>query len=330
LSGINNYSKNEKDLIGQDIYRLLVFYRELTYLLETFFSGYLLIPNDEINRNYLRLCNKVSDILVKPFFQGLSKEDWKPFTNLRTFDPDAPDVEWDYHGSRICGNFLSAIEDIYIAGGEKKYPLSDDDKQLLSSINSFLEKYKDFKKQYENKYLQQVESQINKQNKHIGKTELAELDFGFIRDQEIKDLLVRDLDEAQKAFNNQLFKSTVLLCGTILESILIDTLSSVEKESKFKYYQKYIEGKEKERKPPDIEYWKFYEIIEIAKHMGIISNDTAKISHIIKDYRNLIHLHVQKRDKLKIDSHVVSAVLHLLAITYNDVANWHNERSVKN
>jgi len=104
---------------NRDLYRLLLFYRQLTQLLETFFSGYLLIVDDELNRNYLRLCNKIKEILEKPGFENLAGYDWIPFANLRTFpDPDYH-LEWEYGGQQICGNFLSAIEEVFVKTGER-------------------------------------------------------------------------------------------------------------------------------------------------------------------------------------------------------------------
>jgi hypothetical protein len=102
-------------------------------------------------------------------------------------------------------------------------------------------------------------------------------------------------------------------------------LSCIEKEAKVNYYQKYLEGKNKGNKPPEIENWQLYQLIEIAKQQGIISADAAKLSHIVRDYRNLIHLFVQKRGQLQIDSPVASAVVNLLAVTYNNIFDWHEK-----
>lgn len=322
-------SGDTREHFNREIYRLLLFYKQLTQLLETYFSGYLMIPTDEINRNYLRLCNKIGKILEKPGFEDLVGDNWQPFDNLRVLDPDAPEVEWEYGGRQVCGNFLSAVEEIFIIGGEKTYPLDTEDQQLLSHIQTYLEKYRIYKRDYEERWLQSVEKQAEDRRKAEEKpqVEMPQFDFNFIRDEEIRNLLTSDWQEAQKAFHNELHKSTVVLCGTILESLLIDALSCDKKEAKFNYYQKYLEAKGKGSKPPEIEKWKLYELIEIAKQQGIISADAAKLSHVVKDYRNLIHLFAQKRDRLRIDSHVASAVVHLLAVAYDNILEWHERRN---
>nr|QNO58090.1 hypothetical protein OJKMNAAM_00012 [Methanosarcinales archaeon ANME-1 ERB7] len=324
---LNPKSRGIEENFDMEIYRLLLFYRQLIQLLETYFSGHLMIPTDEINRNYLRLCNKIVKILGNPGFEDLTRYEWQPFVNLRVLDPDAPDAAWKYGGQQVCGDFLSAIENLFIGTGEKTYSLDTEEQQLLTHGQTYLDEYRSYKKDYEKRWLQKVEKQAEDWKKKEEKTQMKmpQFDFKFIRDKEIKNLLTKDWEETQKAFQNELHKATVLLCGTILESLLIDALSCIEKEAKVNYYQKYLEGKNKGNKPPEIENWQLYQLIEIAKQQGIISADAAKLSHIVRDYRNLIHLFVQKRGQLQIDSPVASAVVNLLAVTYNNIFDWHEK-----
>lgn len=317
-----------KENLNKEIYRLLVFYRQLTELLEMCFSGYLIIVTKEINRSYLRLCNKVRDFLKKPGLEDLAQRHWQPFNNLMSLDPDAPGAEWEYRGRQICGNFLSGIEEIFIGIGEKTYPLDSEDQQLLTYIQTYLEKYRGFKRSREKEWLREGEKQAEEWKKKQGKPQVKvpKFDFEFVRDEEIKSLLIKDWGEAQKAFQNELYKSTVLLSGTILESLLIDALYRIEADAKFNYYQKYVESKERRGKAPEIEDWRLYQLIEIAKQQGIISSDVAKFSDLVRDYRNLIHLWVQKREGLQLDSNIATAIVSLLTIAYNNILNWHEKK----
>ena len=117
-----------------------------------------------------------------------------------------------------------------------------------------------------------------------------------------------------------------MLCGTVLEALLIDALSHIREEAKFSYPQTYSEGKRKGNKSPEIEEWPLYRLIEVAKQQSVITSDVAKLSHIVRDYRNLIHLSAQKRDQLRVDSHVASAVVNLLTRAYKDIKEWHIKR----
>ena len=130
----------------RDIHYLLIFYKQLIQLLYSFFSGDILIPTDEINQNYLRLCNRIEKILSNKSFENLLPLEWRPFENLRSLDPDAPDVDWEYGGHQLCGDFLSYVEDIFIKNGEKTYPLEEDDILLLNKIQNYIKNYMSYKK----------------------------------------------------------------------------------------------------------------------------------------------------------------------------------------
>lgn len=316
---------DRKENFNREIYRLLLFYGQLTELLETCFSGCLTIITNESNRNYLRLCNKVKGILEEPGFEDLALHNWQPFNNLRFLDPDVPNAEWEYAGQQVCGDFLSAIEQVFISAGEKTYPLDRQDQQLLNSVKTYLQEYSSFKRERENRWLQEIQKQAEEWKKKQGKpqVETPQFDFEFVKDNEIKKLLANDWGEAQKAIQNGLHKSTVVLCGAILESLLIDALSRIKSTAKLSYYQKYIQGKRKGGKPPQIERWQFYQLVEIAEEQGIISPNVAELSCIVRDYRNLIHLWVQKRKGLRIDPIVAPSVVGFLTIAYSDIREWH-------
>jgi predicted nucleotide-binding protein len=140
----------------RQVYQLLLFYKQFIQLLGSIFGGYLMITSDEINMIYLRLCRRIEEILANPGFEDLTQLDWCPLENLRSFPPDF-DIDWQYTWQPICGDFLSAIEEIFIDQGEKMYPLGTDDQELLAQIQSYMEAYTDHKKMVEAKWLERVE-----------------------------------------------------------------------------------------------------------------------------------------------------------------------------
>jgi hypothetical protein len=137
----------------KNTYRLLVFYRELYDLLDIYFKGYLMITTEDIAITYLRLCNKIEEILDEPNFKDMSC-DWRPIANLRELDPDYPEGEWEYGGKQICNNFLSFIEDLYVKEGEKKCSLSQEDSKFLSAVQTDIKKYIVYKKAQEAIFVQ--------------------------------------------------------------------------------------------------------------------------------------------------------------------------------
>lgn len=321
----------EKENFDKDIYRLLMFYKQLLQILESFFSGHILIVDDKLNIYYLKVCHKIEEILKKPVFEKLARYEWRPYKNLRTPDDvEAPGADWEIRGLQLCSNFLSTIEEIFISRGEKVLPLDEDDKELINQIQDYLKDYKNYKKNEETKWLQNMLSITKKSQKINDHSGLPHFDFHFIKDKEIKELLIKDWEEAKKAFQNGLYKSTIVLCGGVIEALLIYCLSLIQNEAKSSYYQKYLESKNKSAKPPEIEYWEMYQLIEIAKQHNILTSNTTKLSHIIRDFRNFIHLYAQKREQSTLNQSTASVVMNLLAIIYEDILKWHKKKENSN
>lgn len=214
--------ENADGKYNKEIFRLLLYYKQLNELLETFFSGGLIIVTDEINKNYLRLCNVISEILKNEGFANLSYE-WRPFDNLRTLDPDVPEAEWEYVGQQICSNFLSNIEDIFIKNGEKAYPLEANDLQLLSTVKTYLDEYRHYKKERTNKWYQ---SALNS-NKHLtpASDKTPKAYEKYIDLKELLDDFYYDLIENINAcYSFGIYPSVRILSRKLLENLLIDLL----------------------------------------------------------------------------------------------------------
>lgn len=138
---------------SNNLYRLLVFYRELLELLDIYFNGYLIIITNDIALTYLRLCNKIDEILSDPNFTEM-RDGWKPVENLRDLDPELPGEEWEYSGKQICNNYLSFIEELYVKDGEKDCSLSQEDSKFLIEIQADIKRYKIYKKDQERIFIQ--------------------------------------------------------------------------------------------------------------------------------------------------------------------------------
>lgn len=153
---------------SKNIFRALIFYRELFELLEIYFHGYLVITTDDISITYLRLCNKMNEILNEPPFKE-SSPDWRPYANLRDLDPELPQEDWEYSGKRICNNFLSFIENLYVKNAEKDLSLSQGDMDILMGVRSDINKYKSFKNEQEKIFIQRnfPEKELNWNNSNF-------------------------------------------------------------------------------------------------------------------------------------------------------------------
>ena len=132
--------------------------------MNSFFSGYLIIQDSDINRIYLKLCERIGAIISKKEFIELYPFEWRPFENLLSLDPDYPEVDWEYEGQKICGDFFSKIQEIFIRNGEEKSSVFVEDHQRILEISNYLAKYEKMKKDRDSIWLKRIESEANKLN----------------------------------------------------------------------------------------------------------------------------------------------------------------------
>lgn len=98
--------------------------------------------------------------------------------------------------------------------------------------------------------------------------------FNFISDEEFRNNLVRDYNELELCLKNQCHKSVLILVGSIIEAILIDYLIGLE-----------IKGIKKE----DLLKYDLSTAINKCNELHIITEKAKNLSHVVRDYRNLIH-----------------------------------------
>lgn len=108
--------------------------------------------------------------------------------------------------------------------------------------------------------------------------------FAFISNIELRTQLESDWQEANEVHQAKAWKSCVVLCGGILEGMLIDALQNRKEEAS----RSYKELKQKER-PPNISRWSLQDMVDVAQDIGILGKGSFYLSHAIRQYRNLIH-----------------------------------------
>jgi len=116
-------------------------------------------------------------------------------------------------------------------------------------------------------------------------------EFHFISDMELKNIIQRDYRELHCfLMPDGAWKSSVVMAGSILESILYDVLSSPA----------YIHNAMNSSKAPkkrngnviDISTgnWKLISLIEVATDIGVLpAQRAASIDQVLRDYRNFVH-----------------------------------------
>jgi len=98
--------------------------------------------------------------------------------------------------------------------------------------------------------------------------------FDYIISPEFRDSLTSDYAEMRRCADTESWKSAQVLCGSIVECLLIDYLTSTANPS---------------RSTKDPLKMDMSEAISICKAEGAISERTADLCSVVRSYRNLIH-----------------------------------------
>lgn len=325
--------------MGQRLHLLRQLFGRVWSILEAVCTGSLLISDAVLNQYYVKLCLLIENELGLPDMSELLKEYRRPFESL--YNLQDADIDWEYDVGPFVSGFFGKIEELWIENGQEPYE-DTEIADFIEAVDGYIERYRKKKEKTEANWRAQMKEKAKEWAAEMGEFQpieftteasasvkriLPDNEFDFIEQEGLRNKLKRDYDELRIVLKHAASKSIMVLCGGILEALLIDALSIEKEDAKFAYYQKYLEAKDKNQKPPDLEKWQFYQLIEIAAQRKIISADVRKISHIIKDYRNLIHLKAEIRDKLSVDKNVATSVVHLLLKAIDDISRWFKERN---
>jgi hypothetical protein len=141
--------------------------------------------------------------------------------------------------------------------------------------------------------------------------EVSELSFDFVGDEGLRSALVRDAHELTVASAGGAPKATVVLAGSIIETVLLDHLVSTDHQSRT--------GND----PTKFEFWK---LIEACHDEGVISDRTVHLLHAVRDYRNLIHPGRSLRLKDHVTSTSATIALGIVGLVCAEISERPNRR----
>lgn len=129
--------------------------------------------------------------------------------------------------------------------------------------------------------------------------------FDFMTDEDFRASLEADYHELDLCMKAGAWKAVHVLAGSIIETILLDYLLAID-------YAKQTSTKLLELR--------LYDIINICKTERILSNKSADLSHIIREYRNLIHPEKMRRIQGTADENGAVVAQALVKMVVEDVA----------
>lgn len=114
--------------------------------------------------------------------------------------------------------------------------------------------------------------------------------FAFVADAQLRGIVERDYQEMQRAFIAQCWKSSLILAGGILEAVLGSLIEANKSAA--------LASPKAKGKPTDIGRWDLSDLIDVAVELRLVSDGLSKLSHPVREYRNLVHPGNEIRNRL--------------------------------
>lgn len=149
-----------------------------------------------------------------------------------------------------------------------------------------------------------------------GKDDRSEVEdeiLSFVSDPVLRQQLVSDLDEAKRTIQVKAWKSCIILCGGIIEGLLINLLRERVSTDTLK-----IEAIAK-----DISDMGLADLIKAAEQSGLLPKGFVHLSHSVREFRNLVHPGKQLKEHIEVNSDyadmALNAVVLLISHEYSRV-----------
>lgn len=137
------------------------------------------------------------------------------------------------------------------------------------------------------------------------------LDFTYVHDSRLRLILQRDYREVLRAVDAKCWKAVAILSGGLIEGLLADALSDDVPNA--------TSAAAAPGKNLDILSWRLVDLINVAVELGTVSKGAEKLSHSVRDYRNLIHPHKELKNKLRAEEQEARIALQVLLLIDRDL-----------
>lgn len=138
-------------------------------------------------------------------------------------------------------------------------------------------------------------------------------EFPFIADSQLRTIVERDYQEIQKAFIAECWKSVIILCGGTFEAILADLLQRDSAKAKAASKAPIQRG--------DLSRWDLKDLIDVSVELKLVSPGIEKLSHPVREYRNLVHASYEIRNRLTFGLEEARIALEILHMLHRDLSS---------
>ena len=150
----------------------------------------------------------------------------------------------------------------------------------------------------------------------------SESKFDFISDEKLKVMLIRDYEELQICLKHGALKSVLILSGGIIEAVLLEyfthnlpnntTLEDIVGREEVRDASGNVMTKFKSG-------WSLEKFINQAKTENLVSEKIQQLSHLVRNYRNLIHPAKEFRTLAEFDEETAKMSLSLVNMILKEV-----------
>jgi len=143
----------------------------------------------------------------------------------------------------------------------------------------------------------------------VGPPTSASATFSFLRNGKLRLIVEHDYDELQRIATVEAPKAEVVLCGGLIEALVLHQLVCHRKRA----------IKSKKAKPGPIERWDFRDLIEVAIDLRLMTSSAHKLSNFVREYRNLVHPGRQWREGIRIRREEADVARSILNLVIKDI-----------
>lgn len=140
------------------------------------------------------------------------------------------------------------------------------------------------------------------------KQEFAEVDFNFITDAALEDVLRTRLVELKKCLKHDIPLAAVIHSGGILETVLLE----IATDHIHDFVAARAAPRNKDGSVVEVFKWKLAALIDVSKELGYIKEDVHKFCQHLRDFRNYIHPREQMARRFTPDINTAKICWHVL------------------
>jgi hypothetical protein len=119
--------------------------------------------------------------------------------------------------------------------------------------------------------------------------------FFFVGDPQLKSQLDSDWKEVSATYTVEAWKACVVLCGAVLEGVLLDAIRPREEEAVAA-----LKTAAPQRDLPPLDRWDLVDLVDAAAYVKLIGQGALHLGHALRLHRNLVHLGRQISDGIEV------------------------------